>query len=219
MSADAPAGLVGVHDMAFTQGIDQQFESRFGELREALFGADECGGANLELAIGQQEIADFPVADAKAVLHLSGHGEHDGAQCVAGSADGVGRLFGVMGLAVFTAAPAVASAKIELGYDRHDRRQVSLELHHLATVVERLLATGGVGQRHVDNAVDLVGRWLGSEIDRVALAASGLLGLVGIGFVAAERVGLAPAIALALLEFLTQALNFGFKFGDASVTL
>jgi hypothetical protein len=76
-------------------------------------------------------------------------------------------------------------------------------LHNLVTVVEGLVTAGGVGQAHVDHAVDLARSRRGPEIGLVPLAPSGLLGLVGVTFVAPERMSLASTVALALLSFLT----------------
>jgi hypothetical protein len=137
------------------------------------------------------------------VLHFSGHGEHDGAESITGGANGMRSLFGVLGLAVFAAPPAVAGVEIELGYDGNDGGQVGLELHNLAAVVEGLVTAGGIGQTHVDHAVDLARSGRGPEIGLVPLAPSGLLGLVGVSFVAPERMSLASTVALALLSFLT----------------
>jgi hypothetical protein len=62
------------------------------------------------------------------VLHLGGHGQDDGAERVAGSAEGIGGLFRVSSLPVLAAAEAVARLDVELGDDGNDGRQVGLVL-------------------------------------------------------------------------------------------
>lgn len=64
----------------------------------ALVGAGEGGGRGVEAAVGFQEVADFAIGHAVAVLEFCGHGEHVGAEGVAGSAGGVGSLLGMTAL-------------------------------------------------------------------------------------------------------------------------
>src|ERR1700688_866108 len=107
-ATDAPAGFIGMHDVALPEGLDEQFIGGLGQVGEALLGADEGGGADFQLAVGLQEVADLAVTDAEAVLHLGGHGQDYGAEGVAGGADGVGSLIGVAALPVLAAARAIA---------------------------------------------------------------------------------------------------------------
>ena len=103
-SAHTPAGLVGMDDMALAQGFQEEVIRGPGQVGEALLGTDEGTGADVEVAVGLQEVTDLAVADAEAVFHLGGHGQDDGAEGIAGGADGVGDLLGVPSLPVLAAA-------------------------------------------------------------------------------------------------------------------
>src|SRR2546426_345648 len=81
-TADAPAGFVGMDDMALTEGLDEQVVRRLGQGGHTLPGPDERARADFQVAVGPKEIADFAVTAAEAVFYLGGHGEHDGAEVV-----------------------------------------------------------------------------------------------------------------------------------------
>ena len=53
--ADAPAGFVGMDDVALAQGVDEQVVGGLGQVGQSLLGADEGGGAHFELAIGRKK--------------------------------------------------------------------------------------------------------------------------------------------------------------------
>src|SRR5262249_41937257 len=210
-SAHAPAGLVGMDDMALAKGFQEQFIRGPGQVGEALLGTDEGTGADLQVAVGLQEVADLAVADAEAVFHLGGHGQDDGAEGIASGADGVGGLLGVPSLPVLAAAGAVAGGDVELGDDGHDRRQVGLVLDDLALVVQGRRTHGAFVEGNVDDAVDLVGRGHGSEVGLVPLATAGPLGMWD-SLLSAKRMSLPVLGALILRELLTELVEFGFEF-------
>jgi len=105
-------------------------------------------------------------------------------------------------LAVLAAAPTVPRLEIELRDDRDDGWQVGLELHDLATIEDGLVTARRFEKAHVNDAVDLVGGRCRPDIGLMSFAASRLFGLVGIGFVAAERMGLASPVAFVLFDLL-----------------
>src|ERR1017187_3971675 len=55
-TTDAPAGFIGMNDVALPQGLDEQFVGGFGQVGEALLGANESGGTDFQLAVGLQEV-------------------------------------------------------------------------------------------------------------------------------------------------------------------
>ena len=118
-AADAPAGFVGMDDVAAAQGIDEQVVGGPGQVGEALLGADEGGRADFEIAVGAEEVADLAIGDAEAMLEFGGHGQDDGAEGVAGGADGIGGLLGMPALPALAAAGTVAGLDVELGDDGH----------------------------------------------------------------------------------------------------
>jgi hypothetical protein len=66
------------------------------------------------------------------------------------------------------------------------------------------MAGGALVKGHVDDPVDLVRRWDGTQGRLVPLGASGLLGFAGFGFLAAERVSLAMLFASGFVQALTE---------------
>jgi len=132
------------------------------------------------------------------VFELGSHGENDGAQGVAGGADGVGDLLGMSALAVLATARTVAGLDVELRDDGRDRRQVGLVLDDRLRVFERHVAVGTVA-RNVDDAVNLFWRRRGPECGRVSGGPSGFLAL-RLDMAAAKLVGLPLLLAANLVE-------------------
>ena len=213
---DTPAGLVGLDDVGPAQGIDQQVVGGPGQLGKALLGTDERGRADGESAIGAQEVTDLAIGDAEAVFEFGSHGEDDGAEGIAGSADGIGDLFGMAALATEAADRTVARLHVELGDDGDDRRQVSLVLDDNAGINERAVALGTAGTGDWDDAVDAFGRRRGAIGGWMAAAAAGPL-LAFLGMAAAEGRGLPVGLSLGLAELLAKAAIVLFEFGEPAL--
>src|SRR5205085_2606374 len=122
--ADAPAGLVGVHDAAAAQGVDQEVVGGPGPFGEALFGAGEGGRDGVQAAVGFQEVTDFAIGDTQAMFEFRGHGQNHRTEGVACGAGGVGNLFLMPALPPLPAARTPAALDVELGDDGHDRWQI-----------------------------------------------------------------------------------------------
>lgn len=200
---DAPAGFVGVHDMRATQGIDQQFISGLGEFGETLLGANEGGGADVEVAVGVEEVADFAIGHAEPMLEFGRQRQDDGAERVACRADRVGDLLGVPALTHLAATRTAAGLNVELRDDRRDRRQIGLILHHGVEVVQRRVAFGALVARHVDDTINAIRRRRGPQRRRMSLGSAGSFGF-GLAFLAAKGRGLALLLSANFVEFTAQ---------------
>src|SRR5262249_8554560 len=108
-AADAPTGFVGMEDLSPPQRIDEQLIGGTSQAAQPFLGANERSRAHLEIAVGLQEVGDLAVADAEAMFHFGGHRQNDGAEGVAGGADGVRSLLGMPPLPMLSAARAPAS--------------------------------------------------------------------------------------------------------------
>jgi hypothetical protein len=219
-AADAPARLVGMHDACPPQRLDEQFVGRAGQCGEALLGADERGGANRQVAVGAEEVADLAVGDAEAVLEFGGHGQDDRAEGIARDAAGVGDLLRVPRLADLAAAGTPAGLDVELRDDRRDGRQVGLVLDYGLRVGERHPTLRAFPAWHVKYAIDLARQRDRAIGRRVPLGAAQPLGrdevilgwrrIAGAGrlcrgrIVASERVGLALPLTFQFDEACSQ---------------
>jgi hypothetical protein len=135
---DAPAGLVGMDDVAAAQGVEEQVIGGPGQVGEALLGPDQGGGTHLEITVGLQEIGDLAIRNAEAMLEFGGHGQDDGPQGVAGGADGVGGLLGMSPLDASATARTPTGLDVETRDDGDDGRQVGLVLNDLARFGSRV---------------------------------------------------------------------------------
>jgi hypothetical protein len=215
-AADPPAGLVGVDDVALPQGFQEQVVGRSGQVGQALLGADEGGGGRVQTGVGGEEVGDLSIADAQAVFHLGGHAQDHGAEGVASGPAGIRGLLGVPSLPVLAAAGAEAGVDVEPGDEGDDGRQVGLVLDEHTGVAQGHVAGGALGKRHVDDAVDLLGRGHGAQRGRVPLGPPGLVGCAGLGFLAAERVGLAVRFSAGFVEALAEFAVVSFQLGQAA---
>src|SRR5450755_2280550 len=157
-SVDSPAGLVGVHDLAAAQGLDEQVIGGPGQLGEALFGADEGGRASRQAAVGFEEVADLAIGDAETMFEFAGHGENNGTEGIAGGTGGVGILFGMATLAPLPTARTEAGFDVELSDDRYDGGQIGLVLDDDFGIDQGDFALRTKPTRHVDGTVDVFRR-------------------------------------------------------------
>src|SRR5437016_11588229 len=103
------------------------------------------------------------------MFHLRGHRQRHRADGVVGGAQSVGCLFCMSATLQTLTTRTLADLHIELGDDRHNRRQIGLVLHDDA-LLDELFATAGAMRwcRHVDDACDLLRRWRGALAGLVA---------------------------------------------------
>jgi hypothetical protein len=125
---DTPAGLIGMDDLCTTQRFDVQVVVGQCQVGQALLGTHQSGGAEDEIAEGAEEVTDFAIRNAKTMFPFGGHRQDNGAEGVAGGADGVGDLFGMAALAITPATGAIAGLDVELRDDGDDGRQTGLIL-------------------------------------------------------------------------------------------
>jgi len=67
---DSPTGLINMDDVGFAERVDEQLVGRPRQVREPLFGADESGRADRDIAMGLEEITDLAIGNAQAVFEF-----------------------------------------------------------------------------------------------------------------------------------------------------
>jgi hypothetical protein len=215
-ATDASAGLIGMDDVGTAQGVDEQGIGGPGQLGQALLGADQGRRANGEIAISVEEVTDLALGDTPAGFEFGGPGEGDGAEGVAGSADGIGDLLGMASLTTEPADRTVTGLAVELGDARDDGRQVGLVLDDDAGIDERAVALRTGSTRDLDDPIDAFGGRRGAVGRGMAGTATGLL-LAFLGLTTAKRRGLAVGLALGFAKLLTQATVVFFQLRQAAL--
>ena len=150
------------------------------------------------------------------MLEFRSHSEDNGAEGIAGGADGIGGLFRMATLMSLATARTEAGLDIELGHDGNDGRQVGLILDDLAGIDKWHMAIGTLGARHVDDAIDLLG---GGRRSQGRLMAFGPARPVAffLGFAAAKAARLPPLLSAQLLELHAQLEDLSFQADNAPV--
>ena len=186
---DSPTGLIGMDDVGFPKGVDEQVIGRLGQIGEPLLGADQSARTDGEVAIGLEEVTDLAIRNAQAVFEFGGHGQDHRAESVAGSADRVGGLLGMAALTALPATRTIAGLNVELCDDRDNGRQVGLILNHRVAFNEFRGAVGTGAARNLNDPIDPFGRRRGAVGWRMAFAPPRFL-LAFLEFVTAKGSGL-----------------------------
>jgi hypothetical protein len=155
------------------------------------------------------------------MFHFRGHGQDDRAEGIAGGAFGIGGLLGMSALPTLSAAGTPTGLDIELGDDRHDGGQIGLILHDQVLLVEGHVTQRTFFERHLNNAIDLLGSGRGPQVGLVSWATSRLFGRyeIAVGLLAAKRMSLPMLVTATVAELPAQVAVFAFEFLDTPIAL
>jgi hypothetical protein len=215
---DAPAGLVGMHDLGPAQGLDEEVVSGKRQVGQTLLGANQSGRAEGEITISAEEVTDFAIGNAETMFEFRRHREGDGAECVPGRTNGVGDLLRMATLTVAPTTGTIPRLDVELRDDRNDRRQIGLILDDHAGFEEVGLTIGTAQTRDVNDAINPFGRRRGAIGRGVTFATAGFLG-VGLDVPATEGSRLPMRFAPGHIELLAETVVLGFQLGEAALQL
>jgi hypothetical protein len=134
------------------------------------------------------------------MLEFGGHGQDDRAERVAGSAEGIGDLLGVPTLMSLSATGAEAALDVKLDDDRHNGWQIGLILY-VDFGIDQFDVTGWTkSARHLDDAIDLLGRRCRPKVALVSVASARFLASF-LELFSTKDAGLSMRLSACFVEF------------------
>ena len=95
-----------------------------------------------------------------------------------------------------------------------------MKLHDLVVLGQRHPTQGAFFERHVKDAIDLLGTGRGPEVGLMPFGSTGFFGLAGIvGLLAAKRMSLAMIVAATVIELSAKLAVFALEKLDAPIAL
>src|ERR1022692_220459 len=219
-AANAPTGLVGMHDLTLPQGVQQQRKRWLGLFEQTILRLENGRRIDINAKIGFEKLRDIIIGHTKIVFHFGGHCQYDGANLVAGGAESIRSLQGMAGMMSTFATRTKTGLDFELPFNRRDDN-IGLKLGVSLQITKGSAAIGARGNGNRDNLVDSlgfgpVGR--GMVVGPAWRFGRSVLELI-IAF--AKRVRRAFLVTLLLGTLFSEAIAFGtklldveFEFGD-----